>query len=152
MCTPERRSRKFAVARRIKPGAVWVSPRARYCRITMANWSPASRPAKKWSGKFGPVAFAPDVAVDIDDVWDLKIASLDAHTSQFYEWLPWVDGAIDYVPVEAAARREWLSERRSVLPSACVHAALERRYGAVKGREIRHAEAFQICEYGRRPS
>jgi LmbE family N-acetylglucosaminyl deacetylase len=99
-----------------------------------------------------PVPFTPDVAVDIDDVWDLKVASLDAHASQFYEWLPWVDGALDEVPLEPAARLEWLSRRRSVLPSAPVRAALERRYGADKGREIRHVEAFQICEYGRRPS
>jgi LmbE family N-acetylglucosaminyl deacetylase len=99
-----------------------------------------------------PVPFAPDIALDIDDVWEVKIASLDAHVSQFYEWLPWVDGTLDDVPVEAAARREWLSGRRSVLPSACVRGALERRYGATKAREIHHAEAFQICEYGRRPS
>ena len=99
-----------------------------------------------------PVPFTPDVAVDIDDVWDVKISSLDAHTSQFYEWLPWVDGVLDEVPLEAAARREWLSRRRGVLPSAAVRAALERRYGPDRAREIRHAEAFQICEYGRRPS
>jgi len=99
-----------------------------------------------------PVPFTPDVAVDIDDVWDLKIASLDAHASQFYEWLPWVDGTLDDVPVEPAARLVWLSQRRSVLPTASVRAALERRYGAARGREIRRAEAFQICEYGRRPS
>jgi LmbE family N-acetylglucosaminyl deacetylase len=99
-----------------------------------------------------PVPFTPDVAVDIDDVWDLKIASLDAHTSQFYEWLPWVEGTLDDVPAEAAARREWLSRRRSVPPTAPVRTALERRYGAERSREIRHAEAFQICEYGRRPS
>ena len=99
-----------------------------------------------------PVPFAPDVAVDIDDVWELKIASLDAHVSQFYEWLPWVEGALDYVPAETAARRERLSRRLGVLPSTTVRAALERRYGATKAREITHAEAFQICEYGRRPS
>ena len=36
--------------------------------------------------------FTPDVAVAIDDVIDKKIDMLDAHVSQFYEWLPWVDG------------------------------------------------------------
>ena len=99
-----------------------------------------------------PVPFTPDVAVDIDDVWDVKIASLDAHASQFYEWLPWVDGTLDEVPLDAAARREWLSRRRSVLPGVAIRVALEHRYGATKAREIQHAEAFQICEYGRRPS
>jgi len=63
-----------------------------------------------------------------------------------------VDGTLDDVPVEPAARMVWLSQRRSVLPTASVRAALERRYGAARGREIRRAEAFQICEYGRRPS
>jgi LmbE family N-acetylglucosaminyl deacetylase len=99
-----------------------------------------------------PVPFNPDVAVDIDDVWDLKIASLDAHTSQFYEWLPWVDGTIDEVPADKAKRQNWLSRRLSRPPSPSVRAALEHRYGAIKGREISHAEAFQICEYGRRAS
>ena len=28
----------------------------------------------------------------IDDVFAQKIDALDAHASQFYEWLPWIDG------------------------------------------------------------
>ena len=39
--------------------------------------------------------FRPDIAVSIDDVVDKKIDMLDAHVSQMYEWLPWVDGALD---------------------------------------------------------
>ena len=39
-----------------------------------------------------PAPFVPDIAVDIDDVWEQKIDALDAHASQFYEWLPWIDG------------------------------------------------------------
>ena len=31
-----------------------------------------------------------DLAVDIDEVFDQKIATLDCHRSQVYEWLPWV--------------------------------------------------------------
>ena len=37
-----------------------------------------------------PNPFSPDVAVSIDDVIEKKIDMMDAHVSQFYEWLPWV--------------------------------------------------------------
>src|SRR6202162_106205 len=60
-----------------------------------------------------PSPFRPDVAVAIDDVWDLKIAALDAQVSQMYEWLPWVDGRLAEVPTDPAARRQWLSKSRS---------------------------------------
>src|SRR6185437_15148258 len=42
-----------------------------------------------------PQPFRPDVAIAIDDVFDKKISALDAHVSQVYEWLPWVDGMFD---------------------------------------------------------
>ena len=95
-----------------------------------------------------PAPFRPDVVVAIDDVWDTKVNALDAHTSQVYEWLPWVDGRLDDVPRDAAARKEWLSRTRSSPVRESVREALAKRYGA---REIRHAEAFELCEYGRQP-
>jgi LmbE family N-acetylglucosaminyl deacetylase len=99
-----------------------------------------------------PAPFRPDIAVDIDDTWNLKVDSLDAHASQFYEWLPWVDGNLDEVPQDKSARREWLGRTWNRAVSPCAQAALARRYGPAGAREIRHAEAFQVCEYGRRPS
>lgn len=96
-----------------------------------------------------PAPFHPDVVVSIDDVWDLKISALDAQVSQMYEWLPWVDGRLEEVPSDPAARRQWLSKTRTGNISTAVRAALEHRYGAQAG-EIRHAEAFELCEYGRR--
>ncbi len=99
-----------------------------------------------------PNPFRPDVAVDIDGVWEQKVDALDAHVSQFYEWLPWVDGRLDQVPKDPAERRKWLSEqrqRRQVTPA--IREALIKWYGAERGAKIRHAEAFELCEYGRRP-
>src|ERR1700693_5735458 len=55
-----------------------------------------------------PNPFRPDVSVAIDDVFDLKISVLDAHVSQVYEWLPWVDHILDQVPKDATERRKWL--------------------------------------------
>ncbi len=98
-----------------------------------------------------PTPFRPDVAVAIDDVWDLKVAALDAQVSQMYEWLPWVDGRLAEVPADAAARKQWLSKVRAGKISPAVRAALEKRYGA-QGRKVQHAEAFKLCEYGRRAS
>jgi hypothetical protein len=43
----------------------------------------------------------------------------------------------------------WLSKTWGRPVSECARVALTRRYGRV---EIQHAEAFQICEYGRRAS
>ena len=99
-----------------------------------------------------PAPFRPDVVVSIDDAWQTKMDGMDAHVSQVYEWLPWVDGNLEQVPQGAAARKEWLMKRRAGRVSTAVRAALEKRYGAEAGQKIQHAEAFELCEYGRRPS
>jgi LmbE family N-acetylglucosaminyl deacetylase len=99
-----------------------------------------------------PAPFRPDVAIDIDDVFDLKIDALDAHVSQMYEWLPWVDGKLAEVPQDAAARKRWLAETRGREPTAAVRRALEKWYGPEQAAKIRHAEAFELCEYGSQPS
>jgi LmbE family N-acetylglucosaminyl deacetylase len=99
-----------------------------------------------------PNPFRPDIAVSIDDVFDKKIFALDAHTSQVYEWLPWVDGILDQVPKDPAARRTWLAKQRSGQITPEVRTSLEKWYGPDKARSIQHAEAFELCEYGRRPN
>ena len=99
-----------------------------------------------------PAPFRPDVAVSIDDVFETKINGLDAHVSQVYEWLPWVDGRLDQVPKDPVARKQWLTGARAGRISPALRAALEKRYGAERAGQIRHAEAFELCEYGRRPS
>jgi LmbE family N-acetylglucosaminyl deacetylase len=98
-----------------------------------------------------PQPFTPDVAVSIDDVIEKKIDMLDAHVSQMYEWLPWVAHTLDSVPKDAAGRRRWLRETRAGQPNAAVRATLLKWYGAEQGKAVRHAEAFEICEYGTRP-
>lgn len=100
-----------------------------------------------------PNPFRPDIAVDISDVFDKKVDALDAHDSQFYEWLPWVDGQLEQVPKDKVERKQWLAQRfkaRSITPA--VRASLEKWYGKEKGSAITVAEAFEICEYGRQPS
>ena len=57
-----------------------------------------------------PNPFRPDIAVDLDSVIDKKVDALDSHVSQFYEWLPWVDGKLADVPAGAAERKAWLKQ------------------------------------------
>jgi hypothetical protein len=99
-----------------------------------------------------PSPFRPDIAIAIDEVKDKKFNALDAHVSQFYEWLPWVDGTLDQVPAGAAERRQWLEKTRTRPISAAVREALVRWYGADKAGKTQFAEAFEICEYGKQPT
>lgn len=99
-----------------------------------------------------PSPFRPDVVVALDDVWEAKIHALDAHTSQFYEWLPWVDHRLDQVPKDPAQRKQWLSKMRVQPVSPEVRATLIRRYGPEQAAKIEKVESFELCEYGRRPS
>ena len=98
-----------------------------------------------------PQPFRPDIVVSIDDVLDKKYTALDAHVSQFYEWLPWHAGELDEVPADPDARLAWLKSRRSFAIRDEWREAARARYGAAADA-IRNAEAFEITEYGMQPS
>lgn len=104
-----------------------------------------------------PYPFTPDVAISIDEVFEQKLHALDAIASQVYE-----GGALGNAGTLAqrggddpAARLEFLeaswSRRHGSIADRHREVLIE-WYGEERGREIRHAEAFEICEYGRRPS
>jgi LmbE family N-acetylglucosaminyl deacetylase len=98
-----------------------------------------------------PNPFRPDIAVALDNVFDKKIDALDAHVSQFYEWLPWVDGKLDDVPRDPVQRKAWLKRARTPVVTPPVRASLIKWYGTQKGNVTQIYEAFEICEYGARP-
>ena len=99
-----------------------------------------------------PAPFRPDIAISIDSVYEKKMDILDAHVSQFYEWLPWVDGSLNNVPKDAAARRKWLNGARTQKISDAVRASLEKWYGTEKAGTVKQVESFEICEYGKQPN
>ena len=99
-----------------------------------------------------PNPFRPDVAIDISSVYAQKVHALDAHQSQVYEWLPWIGGFLDKVPSQKAEQEKWLAETRAVKITPEVRAALEKWYGKEKAAQVQHAEAFEVCEYGARPT
>ncbi|NDC62744.1 MAG: PIG-L family deacetylase [Planctomycetia bacterium] len=105
-----------------------------------------------------PIAFQPDVAVAVDDVFETKLEAVHRLTSQAYE-----GGAIGdaeqmaAVPAEAdvAGRKAWLRERwmrRQAAEADRFRDLLVRLYGEEQGRRVRYAEAFEVCEYGHRPT
>lgn len=99
-----------------------------------------------------PNPFRPDVAIDISSAYAQKIHALDAHQSQVYEWLPWIGGFLDKVPTNKAEQEKWLAETRAVKITPDVRASLEKWYGKDKAAQVQHAEAFEVCEYGARPT
>jgi LmbE family N-acetylglucosaminyl deacetylase len=98
-----------------------------------------------------PNPFRPDVVVSLDEVIDKKLDALDAHVSQVYEWLPWVDGKSNEVPKDPAGRREWLKHWVSSDPNPAVRKQLVKWYGEQKGNAVKYYEAFELCEYGTQP-
>jgi N-acetylglucosamine malate deacetylase 1 len=105
-----------------------------------------------------PIPFRADIAVSIDDVFDLKLTAISKLVSQVFEGgangsQEWVDS----LPPESQPeeRLKWLRGRWSGRQEAEANThreALIRLYGEQAGKQVRFAEAFEICEYGRQPS
>ncbi|MDH5380377.1 MAG: PIG-L family deacetylase [Cyclobacteriaceae bacterium] len=99
-----------------------------------------------------PNPFTPDVAVDISSVYEQKVYAMAAHDSQMFDWLPWIGGYADQVPKGEKERLAWLGKTRAVTITPEVRLSLEKWYGKDKAKAVKHAEAFEICEYGRQPT
>ena len=99
-----------------------------------------------------PNPFQPDIAVDITPVIEKKLAGLDAHQSQFYEWLPWIGNYESEVPKDPSKYKEWLLQKRVAKPNPEVQKSLVKWYGANQAAKVLYAEAFEICEYGTQPT
>jgi LmbE family N-acetylglucosaminyl deacetylase len=103
-----------------------------------------------------PTPFQADIVVAIDDVVEKKLDAFDALESQFLEGGCNVEP--ESLPKDA---KGWAARRREVREGLRAHfagradrfrAELEEAYGKAKGRKVRYAEAFEICEYGQRPA
>ena len=98
-----------------------------------------------------PSPFEPDIAVNIDDVFDQKIYAMSAHRSQFFEWLPWTAGNLEKVPKDEKGRLEMLANWRSQAPNEALLKCAKKWYGDKAGN-AKHIEGFEICEYGKQPT
>ncbi len=105
-----------------------------------------------------PNPFTPDITVAVDDTFSTKIDGLDAHVSQFYEWLPRVMGIDEDVPKNPVKRKEWLVKWLDNWNSQMDHLSdnvkksVVKWYGAENARRIDRVESFEIAEYGYQPT
>ena len=105
-----------------------------------------------------PYPFEADIAVDIGPVFNQKVDALSELVSQHYE-----GGALgsqekmDRVPPasQPELRLQWLQERwenRQGNEADRYRNTLIKWYGEKRANEIKFAETFEICEYGRQPT
>ena len=106
-----------------------------------------------------PYPFRPDIVVGMsDEVFERKVAAVHELASQVYEG--GATGNEEFmrnVPPERdeAGRKAWLRERweqRQSSDADRYRDVLSKWYGPELAKDIRFAEAFEICEYGRQPN
>jgi N-acetylglucosamine malate deacetylase 1 len=94
-------------------------------------------------------AFRPEVVVPIDAVMEEKVDMALAHESQLFEWLPFNAGNTADVPADAPGRREFIRRRVRARAEAVKAGCFSSDPAPT---DFQYAEAYEICEYGRRPS
>jgi hypothetical protein len=103
-----------------------------------------------------PNPFRADVVVAIDDVIDQKVDALLTMESQFIEG--GALGSAERAPKTEAEREERRKvvresfKRRFAGTANRFRDKLIELYGEEAGKKVQYAEAFEICEYGRRPN
>jgi hypothetical protein len=85
-----------------------------------------------------------------------KIDAVDALASRVYETVYGVDAEtrnkrLGEIPRDPAGRRRFVEQQHGAVADSYRDALIE-RYGPDRGKAIKYAEAFEICEYGRVPT
>jgi LmbE family N-acetylglucosaminyl deacetylase len=104
-----------------------------------------------------PYPFEADVAVSIDDVFEKKMDGLDALESQVYD-----GGALGNPETPTQRFADDPVRRKKMLTASWQnrHGRLTKRfrdtlvewYGEETGNAVKYTEAFELCEYGHKPS
>ena len=102
-----------------------------------------------------PYPFQADVVVDIDSTADLKWECIRAMPSQFADRDSWIARYVEGVPEDDERRADYILQMFKKEDAAVAdrfRAQLADRYDPQRAGQVRYAEAFELCEYGRRPS
>jgi LmbE family N-acetylglucosaminyl deacetylase len=103
-----------------------------------------------------PNPFEPSIVINIDSVMEKKLDALDMLESQFYEG--GALGSAELLPSDPAKQAERRRQVRAAHANRSATVAqryrnvLESWYGKDKAAKVQFAEAFEVCEYGRRPN
>lgn len=130
--------------------------------VTVPNFTPNTPRVEKnpvflyfQDGFQKPYPFEPTIAVGIDADAQPKWECMAELKSQFSEWNAWLDGYDHEVPADEAGRRAYIAGRfqaRDARTADAYRDLLISLYGEEKGRSFKYAEAFELSEYGRRPT
>jgi LmbE family N-acetylglucosaminyl deacetylase len=102
-----------------------------------------------------PNPFQPDVAVDISPVIEKKLDALGVLVSQFAEG--GANGSARLMPTDPEVQKARHAQVRKNFDNRCAGLAnrfrskLSEFYGQDRAASAKYAEAFEVCEYGRRP-
>ena len=103
-----------------------------------------------------PNPSSPDIAISIDPVIETKLDALAVMESQFLEG--GALGGARLLPRSEEQRAKRIAQVRAGQRARFIRTANKYRdllvewYGPEKGKAVKTAEAFEVCEYGRQPS
>ena len=89
-----------------------------------------------------------NVILDVSDHWEMVVSMLECHESQFYEWIPWIEGVLESVPKNLEARRIWLAKWFDEKTNGRIARFWKPEWGIAP----RLVEAYEISEYAGKPS
>jgi len=96
-------------------------------------------------------SYTPDIAINIDEVWETKLASCGAHETQVIEANPQAEGVLDEVLASKKKQDEFLFH--NAIPFSLVRPdnlmTLEKWYGKEVAQNVTFVEEFEIAEFGR---
>lgn len=98
-----------------------------------------------------PIRPQPDITIDITSVAKDKAYLIDAHVSQVYEFLPWINKSKVHIPETKEGRLDYIL-KEYVLKRGTIQAydreVVQKWYGQ-QSADVKTIEAFEICEFGR---
>ncbi|HUX57050.1 MAG TPA: PIG-L family deacetylase [Bacteroidales bacterium] len=120
--------------------------------VIVPNVAPDTPPLKHNPVFLYPGFSSPEIAVDIDEVFNQKIYAMSAHESQFFEWLPWTEGILDQVPSGKEEKLKFLAKRWYQPVSELEKSCLNKWYGEPRSNKVIYAETYRYTPYSKHPS
>lgn len=117
---------------------------------------PKKMPVFMYMRDFHTVDFSyiPDIAINIDEVWETKLASCGAHESQVIEANPKAEGVLKEVLGSKEKQAEFLFH--NTIPFSIARPdnliAIQKWYGKDIAQNVTFVEEFEIAEFGRQPN
>lgn len=97
-----------------------------------------------------PEAGGINIPVPIDSIWERKLRVWHCHSSQMYEWLPWIENRLEEIPNGETERLKYLSRWRGNNVRRLTR-AFKDELGETAG-SVNYIEAFTLAPVGRRLS